>query len=173
MNAWDIKVCILSLIFFLFSSSDPKTEKFLGHMKGHTDWITRFATYGDYLFTGSADTTLRAWDLKAISQSSIPCIGVFSGHTKPITAIEIFDDLLFSGSVDCTIRIWTFKPAFQQRVSVQMQIEINFLRASKLIASKSWKDIKNSCFLFVDTTIFSSVDLWIKRFEYGILMFVY
>lgn len=77
----------------------------VGLLVGHTGSTTALSTYKDLLFSGSADFTMKAWDVKKNS-----CAMHFDRHTKKITAIhacEVDERLVvFSGGDDGVIRAW-------------------------------------------------------------------
>src|SRR4051812_13822575 len=70
---------------------------------GHTNGITAitFSREGSLLVTGSADTTIKIWDVKTGIQ-----VRTFAGHESSVTSL-IFDKsgkTLISGSLDRTVR---------------------------------------------------------------------
>ena len=59
------------------------------------------AVSGDFLFSGSADTTIRVWSI-----ATKELITTLTGHTNWVMALAVSGDFLFSGSIDKTIRVW-------------------------------------------------------------------
>ncbi len=53
------------------------------------------------LVSGSADKTLRIWDL-----SNHKCVGVLDGHSGWVRACQISGYNVLSGSGDCTVKLW-------------------------------------------------------------------
>ncbi|KAI8803015.1 WD40-repeat-containing domain protein [Cladochytrium replicatum] len=70
---------------------------------GHSDSIECLDFDGAYgtLVTGSADRTVRVWDL-----SSYRCHAELSGHTGWIRAVQLHRSFVVSGSGDNTLRMW-------------------------------------------------------------------
>ena len=77
-------------------------------LAGHADGITCVALSkdGSRLLTGSADKTLKLWDVKTGSP-----ISTFTGHEGIVTSAAISTDgtLAASGSDDRTVRLWDLK----------------------------------------------------------------
>ncbi len=71
------------------------------HFRGHKNYITCVAVTEAYVFTGSADNTIKKWDLVANK-----CMFTYTGHNSKIHKILVTKDLLFSTSNDKTGRVW-------------------------------------------------------------------
>jgi WD40 repeat protein len=56
---------------------------------------------GDTLFSGSYDSTLRAYDINTLKP-----LKVLEGHTGPVRTLAVLNGCLFSGSYDKTVRVW-------------------------------------------------------------------
>ncbi|CAG0912333.1 unnamed protein product [Notodromas monacha] len=82
--------------------NEPKTEC-LGVLKGHTEYITCVATHDTFVLTGSADDTIRKWDM-----STCECLEIYRGHTSRVFRLICTDDWIFSTSYDATARAWLF-----------------------------------------------------------------
>ena len=72
--------------------------------RGHKSYITCAAVFDTYVFTGSADATIKKWDL-----TSTKCMFTYKGHTSKIHKILVTKDLMFSTSNDKTARVWHSK----------------------------------------------------------------
>ena len=66
---------------------------------------------GGYLFTGSADRTIKVWLIwKALERAGSdvePCQQTLAGHGSTITTIHSTETLIISSSSDKTIRLWS------------------------------------------------------------------
>ena len=82
-----------------------KTEycECIGILKGHDDYINCMAIEENYVLTGSADKTVRKWDM-----STCECVLVFHGHTSLLNRLICTGDFIFSSSYDRTARCWDF-----------------------------------------------------------------
>ncbi len=81
----------------------------------HADAVTSvdMSGKGTYVVSGSADNTLRLWDVSASR-----CVRVFAGHAGSVTAVRLSRDgqYALSASRDRTLRVWDVKG--QECVSV-------------------------------------------------------
>ena len=75
----------------------------IGILKGHDDYINCLAVEDNYVITGSADKTLRKWDM-----NTCDCVHTFRGHNSLINRIICTGDFIFSSSYDRTARCWDF-----------------------------------------------------------------
>jgi WD40 repeat protein len=78
-------------------------------LTGHTDEVTSvaFTQDGQFLISGSADKTIKLWNLKTGQ-----LIRTLRGHTKTINTLAISPDNQFlasGGSDDTTIKLWNLK----------------------------------------------------------------
>ena len=74
-------------------------------LKGHTGAVQDVVfTEAGLLASGSADNTIRIWDVLHNE-----CLEVLSGHTFSVDALVVTAGSLVSGSVDKTVRIWDTK----------------------------------------------------------------
>jgi WD40 repeat protein len=63
-------------------STKTKSVEYLSVLSGHTDYITQVLIYENYLFSASADKTVRKWDMP-----SGKCLFVCTGHTSLVNRI--------------------------------------------------------------------------------------
>lgn len=80
---------------------EEEREKCMGVLSGHKGYITCASVFDTYVFTGSADSTIKKWDL-----TSNKCMFTYQGHNSKIHKILVTKDLLFSTSNDKTARVW-------------------------------------------------------------------
>eukprot|EP00943_MAST-04B_sp_MAST-4B-sp1_P002407 g2407.t1 len=73
---------------------------------GHTDVVTCASTCGDWICTGSRDSTLRIWSIDANDMEAI----VVNGHDDVVRGVEMFKYnnkiYIISASRDKTIKMW-------------------------------------------------------------------
>ena len=73
--------------------------------QGHQNWICSvvFSHDGQYLASGSADRTVKVWDV-----STGKCLHTLAGHTNWVMSVAFSPDgaYLASGSADHTIKLW-------------------------------------------------------------------
>jgi WD40 repeat protein len=91
---------------------NPPGGPLIRTLKGHTDYVSAVAVVGNgRLVSGSADATLRLWDLE-----SGETLRTFEGHTDGVTAVVAVDGRrAVSGSLDCTLRLWDLETGDQLR----------------------------------------------------------
>lgn len=82
-----------------------KTElcECIGILRGHTDYINCIIIEDCFVLTGSADKTIRKWDV-----GTCDCLLVLTGHTSVIYRMICTGDFVFSSSYDRTARCWDF-----------------------------------------------------------------
>jgi WD40 repeat protein/serine/threonine protein kinase len=80
-------------------------QRLLRSLSGHTDWVSSVTASldGRYGLSGSADRTLKYWDL-----STGECLQTLEGHAEWVTSVCLSDDgeTALSGSADKTIKLW-------------------------------------------------------------------
>lgn len=85
---------------------DEPTE---GSFEGHQAAVNAIQIFGNLLYTCSADTTVRVYNLV-----SRKCVGVFEGHTSKVNCLLVThtsekNSVLYTGSSDHTIRCYNVK----------------------------------------------------------------
>ncbi len=86
----------------MWSTKTDETEC-IGVLKGHGSYINAVAVCDTFVVTGSADCTLRKWDM-----TTCECLFVYEGHTARIQKIIVTGDFIFTSSYDKTAKAWLF-----------------------------------------------------------------
>lgn len=73
----------------------------IGILTGHENYISAVAVEEVFVFSGSADLTIRKWDM-----ATCQCLVIFRGHRGRINRIICIGDFIFSSSADKTARAW-------------------------------------------------------------------
>eukprot|EP00758_Cryptobia_borreli_P004688 Tbor_TRINITY_DN4521_c0_g1::TRINITY_DN4521_c0_g1_i1::g.15774::m.15774 len=75
--------------------------------KAHTDVITVLNTSQDanWLFSGSRDTTVKAWD----SRTGTSPLHILTAHTDTITSINATNDYVITGGIDKKVCLWDIR----------------------------------------------------------------
>ena len=68
--------------------------------------ISRIDAAAGLVLTGSADASIKIWDVKLRVQETHVCVQTLVGHTGTVTSIVHRGSCILSSSTDCTIRIW-------------------------------------------------------------------
>jgi serine/threonine protein kinase/WD40 repeat protein len=91
--------------------TSPAAAPILEHaLTGHTNWVFGVTTAQldgrTVVVSGSADDTMRVWDMT----TGTPVGSPFTGHTGPVSAVETAQldgrTVVISGSWDTTVRVW-------------------------------------------------------------------
>jgi predicted Zn finger-like uncharacterized protein len=111
--------------------------------KGHTGRVTSLACSSDgrYILSGSADKTIRLWELSEGDLQS-PCI--FIGHTGEVTAVSLSPDNRWAVSAgrDNTLRQWEVATGRCIRTfSVENPIAVKFVPDGRYIYSCTNREI--------------------------------
>jgi small GTP-binding protein len=102
-----LEVCRSSEERPIFELHDERVGKRLMRLDyGSTVYAYEFSHDGEFVLTGSADKTVRLWDLNTGA-----CIKIFKGHTDSVWSLALSNDQsqALSGSDDKTIRLWDLK----------------------------------------------------------------
>ena len=117
---------------------DADTAQPVGEpMRGHTDVVksVAFSADGHRLASGSADTTVRLWNLAAGGK-----VTILNGHTDAVDVVALNPDgtLLASAGADQTVRLWDPRSPKQPPVALQHEdavLSLDFSEDSQLLAS--------------------------------------
>lgn len=75
----------------------------IGILRGHEEYINCILIEDCFCLTGSADKTVRKWDV-----STCECVLIMRGHTSVIYRMICTGDFIFTSSYDRTARCWDF-----------------------------------------------------------------
>lgn len=97
---------------------------------------------GCHLSSGSADKTIRVWELK-----SAACVKVLEGHKRSIDCIALSPNgtCIASGGQDQIVRIWEWamkSPTFKELKHKERIRRCVFSHDGKLIATICWKELR-------------------------------
>jgi F-box/WD-40 domain protein 7 len=73
--------------------------------RGHEKAVASLAQGKGTLYSGSADGSIRAWDLE-----SRRCVCTLAAHAAAATALLCWEQFLLSSSDDGTVKVWRAKP---------------------------------------------------------------
>ncbi|CAA2991468.1 COMPASS-like H3K4 histone methylase component WDR5A [Olea europaea subsp. europaea] len=99
-----------------------------GALPGHTHAVMSLASVGNYVVSGSADSTCRIWIKEQDGQHT--CIAMLQGHRGPIRCVAAFPIqgseesnekgcMVCSGSLDGVLKVWRVRNTRQNRDSSQ------------------------------------------------------
>ena len=98
--------CYRLRLFEIFHPVIMNMKKFKGHSDDFYRYAFALSKCEKFLFSGSADKTIRIWSLETGK-----CLAILRGHAHSITVLALSKcgNFLFSGSADKTIRIWKWR----------------------------------------------------------------
>eukprot|EP00049_Salpingoeca_infusionum_P026529 m.26210 g.26210 ORF g.26210 m.26210 type:complete len:673 (+) comp8806_c0_seq2:268-2286(+) len=73
-----------------------------GTLVGHENSVWALASSGDLLFSGSADETIKVWDIS----HNFTCRSTLNAHRGIVHCLVVQGTQLFSGSQDTEIKVW-------------------------------------------------------------------
>ena len=91
-------------LVFVLEEADvcPVIETPVQTFSGHTGYISSVFVSGDYLFTGSTDSTAKMWEV-----NTGQLVRTFTGHTDVVETVFVSGNSLFTGSLDNTVKKWS------------------------------------------------------------------
>lgn len=109
--------CDRSILVWEKEDEDGKM-RLVGALRGHSKSILCLALLSDFVFSGSADKTIRIW--RGV-HGDYSCLAVLEGHNGPVKCLTATIDrcnnspsseesnfIVYSGSLDCDIKVWKF-----------------------------------------------------------------
>ena len=84
-------------------STRTSTCECIGILRGHEEYINCILMEDCFCLTGSADKTIRKWDV-----STCECVLILRGHSSVIYRMICTGDYIFTSSYDRTARCWDF-----------------------------------------------------------------
>ncbi|KAF2320876.1 hypothetical protein GH714_031506 [Hevea brasiliensis] len=90
-----------SILAWKGSTENPNPFEHATSLKGHTGAVICLTIGRDWLYSGSMDSTIRAWEL-----DTLQCIHTLNGHVDAVMSLICWDEYLLSCSLDRTIKVW-------------------------------------------------------------------
>eukprot|EP00741_Cyanophora_paradoxa_P020844 tig00021314_g20122.t1 len=84
------------------NANDESSGCWSHKITGHQDSVLCLAVHRRTVYSGSQDSTIRAWDTEFFH-----CTATLKGHTRSVLALAVADGLLFSSSSDNNVKIWS------------------------------------------------------------------
>ncbi|KAK2142968.1 hypothetical protein LSH36_891g01006 [Paralvinella palmiformis] len=110
-----------------------------GTFVGHQGPVWCLCVYGDYLFSGSSDQTIKVWN----TTTNYICVKTLEGHGGIVLALCVYGTKLYSGSQDSTILVWDIDSFEHVRTLTAHDNPVCTLVAAKnMLFSGSHKNIK-------------------------------
>ncbi|KAL8952886.1 MAG: hypothetical protein Q9222_001212 [Ikaeria aurantiellina] len=108
---------------------DEQHNGIFASLRGHSDLVNvvKFfhsaRDWPDLLLSGSADRTIRLWQLRSTNGIVYDTVGVLQDHTGSIGCIDVLPEchIIASGSADTTIKIWQVQYAHHQWNTILVQ----------------------------------------------------
>ena len=95
------------------------------HLVGHTGHILALASTEKFLFSGSYDKTIMAWDT-----TSLECWKILENHEGAVRSLCVSEQYLFSGSTDSKINVWSLSDLVLIR-SIPIGTPVSYLTCSR------------------------------------------
>ena len=101
LRLWDFSVGSRKSAWLLIGSHKGSVTSVLAVSSG-----SRINAAAGLVLTGSADASIKVWDIKLRVQETHVCVQTLVGHTGTVTSLVHRGACILSSSTDCTIRIW-------------------------------------------------------------------
>jgi uncharacterized protein with WD repeat len=141
IKIWETQPTFKKILGIPYRVMGEKVKKPIKTLKGHKGEIfaVTFSTCGRYLFSASADGSVKIWDVEKSS-----CIKTFKGHKGAIYSLSLHPKGRYFATAgeDKLIRIWDVKKSTPIKKFKAHKTAINsvcFSSDGKLIASGGWR----------------------------------
>ena len=101
LRLWDFSAGARKQAWLLIGSHKGSTTSILA-----VSAASKIDAAGGLVLTGSADSSIKLWDVKLRVQETHVCVQTLVGHTGTVTSLVHKGACILSSSTDCTIRIW-------------------------------------------------------------------
>lgn len=145
----------------IYKYNENKELVLKAQLRGHSNHVLTLALdyYNNFLYSGSADTTIKKWDLK-----SYACVKTIIAHQKSTSKLTVLsDERVVSCSKDLTIKIWTKDLELTKTLNghtgpIRHLVELsdgNLLSSSQDLTTKIWNLRTYECI-----TVFSGIEVF-------------
>ncbi|XP_062507470.1 E3 ubiquitin-protein ligase TRAF7-like [Corticium candelabrum] len=118
---------------------DQHLWKCKGTFVGHEGPVWTLCVYGELLFSGSSDKTIKVWDI----QTTYKCMRTLEGHSGIVLALCVHGKRLYSGSADNSIKVWKLgNLECEHTIQAHENPVCTLATSSNLLFSGSLKTIK-------------------------------
>jgi F-box/WD-40 domain protein 7 len=73
-------------------------------LQGHRKAVTSLVLYEGFLYSGSYDRTVRAWNTETGE-----CVGIYHENDNWITAVAVAEPYMYCGGYDCVVNVYDVK----------------------------------------------------------------
>ncbi|KAL6645513.1 hypothetical protein ACP70R_017121 [Stipagrostis hirtigluma subsp. patula] len=110
-------------------------------LTGHEKAVVSLAQGKGTLYSGSADGSVRAWDLE-----SRRCICTLAAHASSVTALLCWEQVLLSSSDDASVKVWRAKP---DRDDLDLEVHYVHAEGERVVAIDGTHDADKKPVLMV------------------------
>ncbi|TVU48391.1 hypothetical protein EJB05_08027, partial [Eragrostis curvula] len=129
-------------VIFMWRMNQSGPQCFDEVAAGHaTKAVVSLAQGKGTLYSGSADGSIRAWDV-----ASRRCVFTLAGHASTVTALLCWDQFLLSSSDDGTVKVWRAKP---DRDELDLEVHYVHDEDERVVAINGTYDPENKPVLVV------------------------